>query len=311
MGGTFGCIGSPLTPMPAHNFLEKLSALASFSDHQVHYFAAPSIKDSTELMASDWLLLAQFIKKLMLDFEHFIVIHGTDTLSYASAFLHHIFNQDIHLIITGSQQPLLTQQGDYLREKSDAVSNYKYALEQVMHCNKGVYLAFAEHLHIANQSYKQDTEAFNAFLSNSNISSTSNTLPKLNITTELIEKTQNIRCLNIYILPQNSEKIALDLAQIAQDPPEIIILQGFGSGNLPYSKALEHALKHLVSQGTWVIISTQVLFGPITQKYATGSWLNNINLVFDPHYSQADLYARAVLLYLQYGDQKNWQQYWV
>lgn len=311
MGGTFGCVGNPLEPMPASEFIKKLATLQTENLNQIHYLAAPSIKDSTELTAYDWLLLAEFIQELSLDFQHFIIIHGTDTLSYASAFLHHIFKQSLRIIFTGSQQPFLTADGLNLLDDSDASDNLNYALTQIQTCTKGVYLGFANTLHPAHQSYKQHTESFNAFISKDEKCLTPFLNHQIIFNHHLIEKSKNIRCLNLYLYPETSKNLRIDLNNIAKNPPQILILQGFGSGNLPYSSELESTLKQLIEQEVWVIISTQVLFGAITQKYATGSWLNNINLVFDPHYSQSDLYARAVLLYLQYGDQKNWQQYWV
>ena len=310
MGGTFGCIGEPLQPMPAADFLICLQSLELQQADTIHFFAAPSIKDSTELNAADWLLLAQYIQNLSAEFTHFLIIHGTDTLSYASAFLHHLFKTQLRIILTGSQQPLLNKEGNQLLENSDAWANLNHALNNTLNCPKGVYLAFNHQLHPANESYKQHTESFNAFLSNEE-SITQNYLKhEIQISDAFIEKSHSIRFLNLYITPSHADQLTIELHHLLKDPPHILVLQGFGSGNLPYSLELERILKELINKGVWVIISTQVLFGTLAQKYATGSWLNNINLVFDPHFSQADLYARATLLYLQYGHQKNWQQYW-
>ena len=309
MGGTFGCIGKPLSPMPAPEFLDQLSKTIK-SDQDIKYFAAPSIKDSTEFNISDWLQLASQIQQLKQQFSKFIIIHGTDTLSYASAFLHHIFNQKLSIIITGSQYPLLDIEGKNLEKDSDAWLNLTFAIDQISQIPKGVYLGFAQKLHPANQAYKAHTETFDAFCSLNRSINNDPLIKNLDITPELIQQSQNICYLNYYLYPQSSIHLAQQLQQIKQQQTHILVLQGFGSGNLAYHPDLEKILQELIDEGCWVIISSQVLFGALSQKYATGCWLNNINLVFDPHYSQADLYARATLLYLQYGDEKNWQQYW-
>lgn len=309
MGGTFGCIGQPLYPMPAPEFLQQLRSLHQHQP-QLDFFAAPSIKDSTELNASDWLELSQFIQGLSAQFQHFIIIHGTDTLSYAAAFLHHIFKQKLSILLTGSQYPLLTQDGTECLKISDAWGNLQFSIQQIQHIQSGVYLAFHQQLHAASQSYKQHTEDFDAFTSNQTQHNTSTLQENFIITPSMLEQSKKIRLLNLYLYPNSANNLNHDIQNIRQNLPHILILQGFGSGNIPYSIDLKNNLERLIQHGCWIIISSQVLYGAISQKYATGSWLNNVNVVFDPHYSQADLYTRATLLYLQYGQQKNWQQYW-
>lgn len=44
MGGTFGCVGSPLTPMPAPDFLEKLQQLYSSRTQQLDFLRHQSLK---------------------------------------------------------------------------------------------------------------------------------------------------------------------------------------------------------------------------------------------------------------------------
>ncbi|MDO2162513.1 asparaginase domain-containing protein, partial [Escherichia coli] len=80
MGGTFGCIGEPLAPMPYDQFLPQLEKV--IPPHlTVHCFAAPNIVDSSACTAPDWLRLIQRIQQLQLEgYQHFVVIHGTDTL---------------------------------------------------------------------------------------------------------------------------------------------------------------------------------------------------------------------------------------
>ncbi|EPW3852908.1 asparaginase domain-containing protein, partial [Acinetobacter baumannii] len=93
MGGTFGCIGEPLAPMPYDQFLPQLEKV--IPPHlTVHCFAAPNIVDSSACTAPDWLRLIQRIQQLQLEgYQHFVVIHGTDTLSYAAATLARFLGQ--------------------------------------------------------------------------------------------------------------------------------------------------------------------------------------------------------------------------
>ncbi len=94
-------------------------------------------------IAPDWLGLIQQIQSLQLQqFQHFVIIHGTDTLSYASAVLAHFIGQSAHIVLTGSQYPLFNVAGDNTREFTDAIDNLNFALESVHQSSVGVYWPF-------------------------------------------------------------------------------------------------------------------------------------------------------------------------
>ena len=164
MGGTFGCVGEPLMPMPEQDFLPLLAKI--IPPHlQVECFAAPSIKDSSACTATDWLKLVQQIQQLQLNgFQHFVIIHGTDTLSYAAATLARFLGHSCHAIITGSQYPLLNVEGNDTREFTDATGNLYLALEQVLSLPTGVYLAFHEQVFHAQTTLKVHTTELDAFV---------------------------------------------------------------------------------------------------------------------------------------------------
>ena len=318
MGGTFGSIGAPLYPMPGKTFLEKLqqhSAQHQFSSLQaqsLHFYEAPSIKDSSELSAIDWLGLAQQIFELSNQFQHFIIIHGTDTLHYAAAFLSHLFADRLHIIVTGSQLPLLEQSGANLHPSSDAWANYQFCIEQIKDIAQGCYIAFAGKLHHANQSIKTHTSELNAFQSNPLPRSWQSVVQEFGLhqIEQWLSQVKDIRITNLYCVPSSPDHLASELDTFQKNSPQILILQTFGAGNLPYSASLKSALQNLIAKNCWVIISSQVLFGELSNGYAVSSWLSELGVIIEPHYSQADLYARCVLLYLQYADQPNWQTYW-
>ena len=102
MGGTFGCVGEPLSPLSEAEFLPHLKRILP-SNQKIDCFSAPSIKDSSAYSAVDWFLLIQQIQHLQTqNYQHFIVIHGTDTLSYAAATLARFLTHSCRVIVTGS-----------------------------------------------------------------------------------------------------------------------------------------------------------------------------------------------------------------
>ena len=318
MGGTFGSIGAPLYPMPAKKFLEKLQQhsikyqFQGLEEYRLSFFEAPSIKDSSKLSAIDWLEVAQQILELSNQFQHFIIIHGTDTLHYASAFLSHLFTDRLHIIVTGSQFPLLDSNGEHLHANSDAWANYQFSISQMKDITLGCYIAFAGKLYHANQSIKTHTTELEAFQSNSLPRAWQSVVQDLDFhqIEHWILQVKDIRITNLYCTPSPPDQLAIQLNVLSENPPQILILQTFGSGNLAYSASLKSALQNLIAKNCWVIISSQVLFGELSNGYAVSSWLSELGVVVEPHYSQADLYACSMLLYLQYADQQDWQSYW-
>lgn len=100
--------------------------------------------------------LIQQIQTLQLqNFQHFIIIHGTDTLSYASAVLTQFLQQSCHVILTGSQFPLLNIEGTALRSKTDALDNSITSLEAITQIKAGVYLAFHQQVFMHKQPIKR------------------------------------------------------------------------------------------------------------------------------------------------------------
>ncbi len=304
--------------MPAKAFLEKLQQLSikyqfqGLEEYLLNFFEAPSIKDSSELSAIDWLEVAPQILELSNQFQHFIIIHGTDTLHYASAFLSHLFTDRLHIIVTGSQFPLLDSNGEHLHVNSDAWTNYQFSIAQIKNISQGCYTAFAGKLHHANQSIKTHTTELEAFQSNSLPRAWQSVVQDLDFhqIKHWILQVKDIRITNLYCTPSPPDQLAIQLNVLSENPPQILILQTFGSGNLAYSASLKSALQNLIAKNCWVIISSQVLFGELSNGYAVSSWLSELGVIIEPHYSQADLYARSMLLYLQYADQQDWQSYW-
>lgn len=310
MGGTFGCIGEPLQPMPEQDFLPFL--LKVMPTHlQVECFATPQIKDSSACTAVDWLKLIQKIQNLQLNgFEHFIIIHGTDTLAYAAATLAHILGHCCHVIFTGSQYPLLNVEGSNNREFSDALDNLFLALEQVLVLPKGVYLAFHHQVFHAQTALKIHTIELAAFTGLAASSPFESNTQHLSIENSHLERASKFNLLNIFIQPIAQEYLAIQLKNILINPPDFLILQGFGSGNIAINDDLLQLFEALYQKDCLVIISSQVPFGALNQHYAVSSWINSAKVLISDCYSPADLYAKTLQMYLKYPTHAQRFEHW-
>ncbi|RYL29699.1 asparaginase domain-containing protein [Acinetobacter piscicola] len=313
MGGTFGCIGEPLAPMPETEFIPKLEKVLP-SHLQIECFKAPAILDSSACTAQVWLKLIQQIQNLQHAFEYFVVIHGTDTLSYAAAVLSRFLADSCTVILTGSQYPLLDTQGDGIRELSDAMDNLNTALENLTKVPSGVYLAFYHQVFYARTALKFHGTALDAFHGQKVENLQKNIFPSQNqayiIDQVDIEKAQQLNILNWMILPIEQQQLENNLATLLHKPPHFLILQAYGVGNLAVNATIIQYLKRLKAHGCCVILSSQVPFGGLDQRYAVSQWIQDANILCSDAQSQADLYAKILKIYLQYPSSQQWHDHW-
>lgn len=309
MGGTFGCVGNPLAPMPFPEFSPKLQQY--IQDEDLAYFCAPVIKDSSACTAQDWLKLVQSIQTLHAQgFERFVIIHGTDTMSYASAVLSHFLGYSATIILTGSQYPLLNIHGNALRECSDAMDNLRFALKSSRTAPHGVYLAFNHQLVHARSALKQHTTALNAFSGVDALDEFPQSMA-LMVNDEMIARSATFNCMSVMIQPIELEQQLKNLQQLLKNLPHFLILQGFGTGNIAVNYSLIELINTLYEQGCAVILTTQVPFGDTDQRYAVADWVKSSKVLINGGYGHADLYAKALKMYLQYDAVEQWHRHWV
>ena len=311
MGGTFGCIGEPLSPMPAEHFIPLLQHVLPIH-LDIECFISPIIKDSSACTAEDWLILIQFIQKIQENqFEHFVIIHGTDTLSYASAVLAQFLGASAHVVLTGSQYPLLNIQGTNTREFSDAVDNLNFALESVLKNPKGVYLAFHHHLIHGQTALKKHTTELDAFTGTPASDSLQLNTEVINVQENLITKAKSFNCINLMVQPISIPQQITNIQTLALSPPHALILQGFGTGNIAVNNEFIEILQKLQSKNCAVIIASQVPFGSLDQRYAISEWIQKSNFLVSNSFSLADLYAKSLKMYLKYESISQWSEHWI
>ena len=310
MGGTFGCVGQPLSPMPAAQFLPQLQNILEPA-LDIDCLIAPVIKDSSACTPRDWLELVAYIQTLQLQgYQHFVLIHGTDTLSYAAAVLARFLGQSVNMLVTGSQYPLLTAQGSALREHSDALDNLNLALSQVKQLEAGVYVAFDQHIFHAQSVLKQHSTALNAFAGLHAHMDFKQTHQPYHITARDLACADAFRCLNIMWQPLSMTQQVIQLKQLCQDAPDVLILQGFGIGNLHADDSLIEVLHDLYQAGCLTLLTSQVPFGGLDQRYAVSAWTTHAKILISDCASHADLYAKALKIYLQYATLDERRAHW-
>ncbi|KAI9136797.1 asparaginase-domain-containing protein [Paraphysoderma sedebokerense] len=255
--------------------------------------------DSANMSMSDWVKIATDIELNYQYYDAFLVLHGTDTMSYtASALSFMLENLGKTVILTGSQVPLA-------EVRNDAVENLLGALTIAGHfVIPEVTLYFNNKLYRGNRTSKTDAIDFHAFDSpnlrplvnmgvNIDVSWSDIWIPKA-IAKFRAHKVMNQNVATLRIFPG----ITLSTVRaFLAAPIQGVVLETYGAGNAPHSrKDIIDALKEASDRGVVVVNVSQCKRGVVTDLYATGKALVQIGIV--PGYDMTPESALTKLSYL-------------
>jgi L-asparaginase len=120
-GGTLAMRGEPLEPDAFTVTLsESMPELARIADLDSEILFS---LDSSDIGPPQWTALAQRIAARRLDYDGFVIIHGTDTMPFtAAALAFALEGLDRPVVMTGAQRPLQEPRTDARRNLVDAVA---------------------------------------------------------------------------------------------------------------------------------------------------------------------------------------------
>ncbi|MHB8319952.1 MAG: asparaginase [Acidimicrobiales bacterium] len=132
-GGTVGSTHGPDSLIRIGDSEEQLLV-----DHPDLVVEQPLRKLSEDMEPSDWLLIAESVRRLAKDgVSGVTILHGTDTMSYSACALSFLLNDiNIPVVFTGSMIP----PGNPF---SDAVTNFEDALVAARSLPSGVFVSFS------------------------------------------------------------------------------------------------------------------------------------------------------------------------
>ena len=168
-GGTIGMIENPETgALENFNFahlLKHVPELKRFNYHISSYQFDPPI-DSSDMEPSLWAKIVAIINDNYENFDGFVILHGTDTMSYtASALSFMLENLAKPVILTGSQLPIGTLRTD---GKENLITSIEIAAAKRPNGTAlvpEVCIFFENELMRGNRTTKINAENFNAFRS--------------------------------------------------------------------------------------------------------------------------------------------------
>lgn len=329
-GGTFGCYGKPLAPLAADVFIPELNKILDAQQlTAVEWLANPLIKDSSQLTPADFVHFYQLIVDAYAQQKNnFVLITGTDTLSYLGAFLAEAFaGSDICLVLTGSMSPLFDASclsHLQLDQHSDAWRNLTDAIGLASHGEAGVRVCFSGeswHAQTVQKIHSHDSMAFTghrraAYPANSY----NKQLTKLRrqhwledhqqFSKQLMSQAQLSSVIPLYCLPNHQEVLEQQLSYWISKPPRALILIGFGAGNIPYSTTLATLLDQAYQKGHLLVCASQCPYGGVSDDYAAGSWQYQHHVLSAGRLTLAAVYARLLWLQLRYDTPSRRRQRW-
>lgn len=290
-GGTIGMVqhldSGTLAPVKFSQILKEVPELNKFN-YNIQTVILNPILDSSNMNPSVWIELALIIKKNYNNYDGFVVLHGTDTMAYTASALSFMFeNLDKPIILTGSQLPIGTIRTD---GKENLITSVEIAAAKDGEKSKvpEVCIYFDFKLYRGNRTVKSDSEQFSAFHS-VNYPALAIAGVDIRFSTEFIYHPENKGILkvntrfndNVVILkmfPGISERVFKAIL----DMPGLkgVVLETFGSGNVPTSQWLIDCIKRAIKKGIVVLNITQCEGGRVNMgQYETSLELLNAGVV--------------------------------
>ncbi len=288
-GGTFGMVADPngvLVPFDFSLILEHLPTLRNlFLELTVISFNKPI--DSSNVQPHHWQTIARIIYEYYNDHDGFVVLHGTDTMSFtASALSFMLQGLSKPVIFTGAQLPIT-------EPRSDARENLITSLEIASARKNGralvpeVCIYFGDELLRANRSKKVESMHFDAFKSENH--------PPLAVAGVKIDYDENA-----ILKIENEELVLIDQVEpaiailklfpgiteatvrsvLGTKGLKAVVLETYGSGNAPTYLWFIDLLKEAIRDGKIILNISQCPGGMVVQgRYETSKELNRIGVI--------------------------------
>jgi L-asparaginase len=315
-GGTFGMMydkDGVLIPFDFGSIMEHLPALKNLHlEITVVSFETPI--DSSNINPSHWQLIGQIIYEHYHENDGFLVLHGTDTMSFtASAVSFMLEGLQKPVVFTGAQLPIS-------EPRSDARENLITALDIVSSRKDGkslvpeVCIYFDYELLRGNRSKKVESMQFDAFDSGNypllakvgvKIDYNFSAIKPLGPTETLCLRSKFDPNISIIKLFPGITQAAVN-AILHTPGLKAVVLETYGSGNAPTLPWLMEELKKAIEHDIIVVNISQCPGGRVLQgRYETSKRLQQIGVIPGADMTTEAAVTKLMLLLGEYGSAKT------
>jgi L-asparaginase len=302
-GGTIGMMQDHRThawkPLDFKSIMVLIPEL-KYLDCKIDFYSSRKPIDSSNVQPSFWIELAGIIQKKYDHYDGFVILHGTDTMSYTASALSFMFDHlSKPVILTGSQLPLGVIRTD---AKRNLITTVEIASSKTIVPEVCIY--FNNQLFRGNRAEKFKSNKFDAFQSpNYPLLAEAGTEIKYN--EKGVRKNRKNQKLTVHfslnkdvglirIYPGLTKEI-LEAALSAKNL-KAIVLETYGSGNAPTDTWFISTLKEAIDRGILVFNVSQCSGGIVEQgKYETSLRLKKIGVI-----SGRDITREAALTKLMF-----------
>ncbi len=306
-GGTIGMVKDHNTgALIAFDFKELLQRIPELKqlDCSIDTVSFEEPIDSSDMDISKWKQIGDIINSKYENYDGFVVLHGSDTMSYTASAISFMFeNLSKPIIFTGSQLPI----GDL---RTDAKENLITAVQIAALQEKGkpvvteVGLYFEYKLLRANRTTKINAEHFEAFkslnyptliTSGVHLKVHKQALRLVNRRKKMVYHTDfNTNVAVIKMFPGINKEILKSM--ISSENLKGIILETYGAGNTTTKDWFIDLLSEKISKKIPIVNVTQCIGGSVEMgKYDTSVKLREIGVI-----SGNDITTEAAIAKLMY-----------
>ena len=292
-------VSGALVPADMETFKAFMPELFA-GEIEVDIQAFSPLLDSSDVNPDCWVRMAQTVYDRYDEYDGFVILHGTDTMSYsASALSFMLENLSKPVVFTGSQLPV-----GVLR--SDAKENLLTAIEIAAAKDEDgnaivpeVTIYFEDRLFRANRTTKRNAEHFSAFNSY-NYPALAKAGVHITYQPHLVHYSDPNEPLRLHT-SFDCNVAVLKLFPGIQQPIvhallrtrglKGVVLETFGAGNAPSDKWLYRELKAAVDRGVIIVNKTQCNTGSVEM----GLYAVSLNLMKAGVLSGYDITPEALL----------------